>query len=325
MMAAHDRLLPGPCTWKEALMALLNFRRAPVRPAQAAAQMAAFLRGHSIEVMPRTARQVADFRALLPAGTRVCIAHIDGTPIDDMIATAVRLRAEGLEPMPHFPARSIPDRTTLAEWLARYRGEADVRQGLILGGGRRTPRGAYDNSMQLLDSGLFDGFARLHVAGHPEGNRDIDPDGGDRAVMEALRWKAAFAERSDAAMAIVTQFVFEADPVVAWAARLRREGIGLPLHVGVAGPAKLQTLIRYAVACGVGASLRVLQRRARDVTRLVVPFEPTELVADLARHVSEQPALGIEGLHLFPLGGIAASADWAAGHGGQKTTPAASA
>lgn len=304
-------------------MALLHFRRAVARPAPEARLTAAFLHGFSIEVMPRTAAKVADFRDHLPAGTRVCIAHIDGTPIEEMVATAARLRAEGFEPMPHFPARLIPDRATLEDWLARYRGEADVRQGLILGGGLATPRGVFDSSMQLLGTGLFDGFERLHVAGHPEGSRDIDPDGGDRAVMEALRWKAGFAERSDAAMAIVTQFVFEPEPVVEWAARLRHEGIGLPVHVGVAGPAKLQTLIRYAVACGVGPSLRVLQKRARDVTRLVVPFEPTDLVAALARQAAERPDLGIEALHLFPLGGIAASADWAAARGGQRTAAAA--
>ena len=152
----------------------------------AAADMAGFLQGFSIEVMPRTADKIADFRTLLPGGTRVYIAHIDGTPIEEMVATARRLREEGFEPMPHFPARIIADRAMLANWVARYRGEADVRQALLLAGGVDKPRGDFHSSMQLLESGAFDGFERLHVAGHPEGNRDIDPDGGDRAVMEAL-------------------------------------------------------------------------------------------------------------------------------------------
>jgi methylenetetrahydrofolate reductase (NADPH) len=103
--------------------------------------------------------------------------------------------------MPHFPARSIPDAATLADWIARYQGEAGVTQGLILAGGIPEARGDFRfSSMQLLETGLFDkaGFTRLHVAGHPEGNRDIDPEGGEANVMEALRWKAAFAERTDA-------------------------------------------------------------------------------------------------------------------------------
>ena len=299
-------------------MSLLTFRRP--RPA-APPPLAAFLQGCSIEVMPRTAAKIADFRALLPAGTRVYVAHIEGTPLPDMVATAARLRAEGFEPMPHLPARVIPDRATLADLIARYTGEAGVREALLLGGSPAKPAGSLHSSMQLLETGLFDGFRRLHVAGHPEGNRDIDPRGGDAQVMAALRWKADFAERSDAEMAIVTQFAFDARPVIAWAERLRTAGLRLPIHVGLAGPAKLQTLIRFAVACGVGPSLAVLQRRARDVTKLVKPFEPTEIATQLALHQAETPDSLIAGAHLFPLGGIEASARWALDAAG--TSPAA--
>jgi len=318
---------PAANLW-ETLMALLPFAARPAPPpASDPAATAAFLAGYSIEVMPRTAAKIEDFRALLPAGTRVYIAHIDGTPIDEMVATARRLAGEGFAVMPHFPARIIADAAMLGDWIARYQGEAGVREALVLAGGVAQPRGAFDSSMQLLETGAFDraGFTRLHVAGHPEGNRDIDADGGDRAVMAALRWKQAFAERSDAEMAIVTQFAFEADPIVAWAERLAAAGVHLPIHIGVAGPAKLQTMIKFAVACGVGPSLRVLQRRARDVTKLVMPFEPTDLVARLAAHKAAHPAFGIARVHLFPLGGIRAAADWAAGQGVAADRPATAA
>jgi methylenetetrahydrofolate reductase (NADPH) len=303
-------------------MALFNFRReAPTTPAPAA--MEAFLQGYSIEVMPRTAEKIEDFRTLLPRGTRVYIAHIEGTPIEDMVATAKRLNAEGFPVMPHFPARIIPDRATLADWIARYQGEADVKQALLLGGGVNTPAGEFDSSMQLMETGLFDGFDRLHVAGHPEGNRDIDKDGGDAIVLQALKWKQDFANRSDAKMAIATQFCFEADPVIAWVDRLAAEGISLPIHIGVAGPAKLQTLIKFAIACGVGPSLRVLQKRAMDVTKLLLPYEPTDVVAALAAHKAKNPGFGIESVHFFPLGGIKTNATWATENGG--AAPAAQA
>jgi hypothetical protein len=125
--------------------------RTPTDPA-----LDAFLDGFSIEVMPRTAEKVDDFRAILPAGTRVYIAHIAGTPIGDMVATAARLRAEGMAPMPHFPARIIADTAELGDWIARYQGEAGVDQGLILAGGVHAPAGDFDSSMALLDTGLFD-------------------------------------------------------------------------------------------------------------------------------------------------------------------------
>jgi methylenetetrahydrofolate reductase (NADPH) len=307
-------------------MSLLNFRKPaaadlalPVNP-----QLEAFLQEYSIEVMPRTAGKVENFRDLLPAGTRVYIAHIDGTPIEDMVATAARLARDGYNVMPHFPARSIRNKAMLADWIARYQGEAGVNQALLLGGGIGTPSGDFDSSMQMMETGLFDqaGFTRLHIAGHPEGNRDIDPDGSDRMVMEALRWKQDFANRTDANMAMATQFAFEAGPVIAWANRLTAEGIHLPIHIGIAGPAKLQTLIRFAIACGVGASMSVLQKRAKDVTKLLLPFTPDTILKELAAHKAANPDFNITHVHFFPLGGIKTNAQWAIDNGGASALPA---
>lgn len=294
-------------------MALVNFRREAPRP-PVNGKMEALLEGASVEVMPRTAAKVESFRALFAPGTRVYIAHIEGTPIEEMLATARRLRDEGFEPMPHFPARIIRDAAQLNDWVQRYKGEAGVQQALLLGGGVKEPVGELHCAMQMIETGAFDGFARLHVAGHPEGNRDIDPDGGEAEVMAALKLKQDFANRTDADMAIATQFAFEGGPIRDWAARLEANGIEMPVHLGVAGPAKLQTLLKFAIACGVGPSLKVLQKRARDVTKLLLPFEPTDLLTDLAL---DRPS-NIEAVHFFPLGGITATANWIAEQRGHE-------
>lgn len=268
--------------------------------------------GYSIEVTPRTAAKISDFKTLLPRGTRVYIAHVEGTSIAEMAETAKRLSIDGFPVMPHFPARMIPNVATLEDWIKRYRGEAGVDQALLLGGGLRKPVGNLESSMQFIESGLFDrhGFKRLHVAGHPEGNRDIDADGGYRIVDEALKFKQAYCERSDAEMAIVTQFAFDARPIIAWAERIAAFGVKLPIHLGVAGPTKLQTLIKFAIACGVGPSLSVLQKRARDFSKLLVPYEPVEILRDIAAYKAAHPESLIQQIHLFPLGGIGASAAW---------------
>ena len=279
------------------------------------APMAALLDGVSIEVMPRTASKIEDFTAILPAGTRVYIAHIEGTPIQEMVDTAKRLSAGGFEVMPHFPARIMKDEAELKGWIDRYVSEAGVSSALLLGGSPTTPVGALDSSIQLLETGYFDGFKRLHIAGHPEGNNDIDAKGTTVNVDEALRWKQAYKDRSGAEMAIATQFAFAAKPVTDWAERLQAMGITMPIHVGVAGPAKLQTLIKYAIACGVGPSLTVLQKRAKDLTKLLKPFEPTEVLTDLAVYKSEHPDSLIDKIHVFPLGGINASAEYIREHG----------
>ncbi|MVO14567.1 methylenetetrahydrofolate reductase [Parasedimentitalea huanghaiensis] len=305
-------------------MALLNFKKrdaAGVQPVNP--QVEAFLQGYSIEVMPRTASKIEDFRDLLPEDTRVYVAHIEGTPIEDMIATAKKLNDQGFPVMPHFPARIIQDHAMLADWIARYQGEADVKQALLLAGGVKDPHGDFESSMQLLETGLFDkaGFRSLHVAGHPEGNRDIDPDGSDKNVVEALKWKQKFSERTDAKMALATQFAFEADPIIEWADALSDAGIDIPIHIGIAGPAKLQTLIKFAIACGVGPSLKVLQKRAMDVTKLLLPYEPTDVITKLAAHKAANPDFNITNVHFFPLGGIKTNANWAINNGGASAKP----
>ena len=265
-----------------------------------------FLEGYSIEVTPKAASKIEDFSEVLPRNTRVYIAHIEGTPIEEMVATAKKIRSDGFSPMPHFPARIIKDKNTLSEWLKRYAGEADVDEGLVIAGGSNKPYGDFDSSIQLIETALFDkpNFKRLHVAGHPEGNKDIDPNGANDNVNEALSWKNQFSQRTDTKIAVATQFCFESESVIAWVDNLKEMGIDLPIHIGIAGPAKLQTLLRYSIECGVGASIKVLKKRAKDITKLLLPYEPESIITELAKHKTNNPDFNIEQVHFFPLGGI---------------------
>ena len=275
---------------------------------------AAFVAGFSIEVMPRTAVKIADFRQVLPAGTRVYVANIEGTPFRDMLETSQRLVREGFIAVPHITARTVRGLPELRETVERYRAEAGVEEVLLLAGGVARPYGEFSSSIELLESSVFDraGFRRIFVAGHPEGNRDIDADGGHTELDRALLQKQDFAERLGIDMELTTQFAFDAGAVIAWMQRIREMGVMLPVNVGVAGPTKLQTLLKFALSCGVGPSIQIIQRRARDVTKLLTPFTPDDVVSGLAEFRRTNPDSGISGLHVFPLGGIKAAAAWAA-------------
>ena len=266
----------------------------------------------SVEVMPRTLVKVEDLANLFPKATRIYVAHIEGVDIQDMVAASRRLADYGYRVMPHFPARIIKDQCVLERWIKSYSEDAGVSEALLLAGSPRNPLGSLENSMQLLDTGLFDkyGFGRLHVAGHPEGNKDIDQDTSGEGIAEALRWKQRFSQRTDAQMAVVTQFSFSATSVVRWAESLKKNEIDLPIHVGVAGPTKLQTLIKFAISCGVGPSIKVLQKRAADLSKLLLPYEPTDVLLELAAQLDNVQKTNISNIHFFPLGGIQATADW---------------
>ena len=293
-------------------MSLLNLFSSKEKNQKVSNNLKDFLVNFSIEVLPRTAANIESFKDILPINTRIYIAHIEGMPIEEMIQTAKRLQSEGFSVMPHFPARIIKNKSTLEEWIKKYQDEAGIDQALLIAGSVNNPHGVFENSMQLVETELFNkyNFKNLHFAGHPEGNKDIDYDGSTNNVDEALLWKQKFNERTDIEIALTTQFCFEADPVIKWANRMTEKGINIPIHIGVAGPAKLQTLIKFSIACGVGPSLKVLQKRAKDVKKLLLPFEPNDFLETLAQHKKENSKFNITNIHFFPLGGINASADW---------------
>ena len=271
-----------------------------------------FLSGYSIEVTPRSANKIECFADVLPENTRVYIAQINIDDIPEMIVTAKRLKDEGFKVMPHFPARMIKNHAVLNDLISMYQNEAGVDEALLLAGGLPSPAGDYNSSIQLIESGLFDkaGFKRLHVAGHPEGNKDIDPDGSNKNVSEALSWKQEFSNRTDASMAITTQFCFDANVVKKWADTIKGSGIDIPIHIGIAGPAKLQTLLKFSIECGVGASMKVLTKRARDITKLLLPYKPTQILSDLANYSAQDSSFNIEQVHFFPLGGVKRAAEF---------------
>ena len=293
-------------------MSLLNLFSSKEENPKVSDHLKEFLTDFSIEVMPRTAAKIESFEEILPKNTRVYIAHIEGVPIKEMVQTAKRVSREGFNVMPHFPARIIKDKSALEEWINIYQGEAGINQALLLAGGVDKPHGVFEDSMQLVETELFEkyNFKNLHFAGHPEGNKDIDKGSSNKNVDDALQWKQKFNERSDIDIAITTQFCFEAEPVIEWANSLTNNGINIPIHIGVAGPAKLQTLIKFSIACGVGPSLKVLQKRAKDVKKLLLPFDPNDFLETLAKHKKENPKFNISNIHFFPLGGINTNASW---------------
>ncbi len=290
-------------------MHALETRAAAMDPAvEAKQQIVDFLRDFSIETTPGSALKIPDYRAFLRPGVTVSVTFLPGSDFADTITTAKRLKEEGFEPAPHFAARSIPSRAVFDESLTRLQGEVGVREVVALGGAVNQPVGEFDSSMQLLETGLFDkhGIERIGLAGHPEGSPDIS----DVALAEALTRKNAFAGLSDADFYLCTQFCFEAAPIIAWDQAIRAAGNRLPVHIGVPGLATLKTLINHAKACGIGPSMRMLTRQARNITKLLTVAAPDRLITDLAYYKATDPDCGIRKAHIYPLGGLRRSAQW---------------
>ena len=271
-------------------------------------EIADFMANFTVETTPGSAAKIPDYREHLRPGALVYITFLPGSDFADTVALAKRLKSEGFLPIPHLAARSIPSRDFLDEGLKRLKGEADLERALVIGGAVDTPVGAFTSSMELIETGLFDkyGIRKLGVAGHPEGSPDI----AEEAVSQALAWKNAFAERSDAELYLVTQFCFEAGPVIAWDKAIRAAGNRLPIHIGIPGLATIKTLLAHAKACGIGPSMGFLTRQARNVAKLMSVSAPDKLVTGLAAYKAGDADCGIERIHVFPLGGLRRSARW---------------
>ncbi|MES2606291.1 MAG: methylenetetrahydrofolate reductase [Pseudomonadota bacterium] len=270
-----------------------------------------FLTNASVEVTPGGAKKIEDFRALLRPGTTVFVTFLPGSDFNDTKDTVKRLFAEGMKPVPHFAARSIPNVKFFEENLKILQGEAKVEEALLIGGGVTNPVGDFSDSMQVLRTDLFQkyGIKKIGVAGHPEGSPDIKPE----EVTKALLAKNAYAKEHGIDMYITTQFVFEAEPVIAWDKRIRAEGNTLPIHIGIPGLATLKTLINHATACGVGPSMRVLTRQTGSIAKLLLSGgarQPNKLTLDLANYMANDPLCSINQVHLYPLGGMTKSAKW---------------
>jgi methylenetetrahydrofolate reductase (NADPH) len=266
------------------------------------ARIAGFMQNFSVEATRPSDADIAAL-AVLPRGTRVYITAVPHRPADESIGAAIRLRAAGLEPVPHVAVRNFASVDALDDFLARLNGEAEVRRVLVIAGDR-SEHGPFRSAADAIDSGLFRrrGIRAIGIAGYPEGHSKI----GNDALFKALAEKIATAEATGLAVEIVTQFCFDARAILDYVARLRGFGFEQALRIGLVGPTSLSALLRYAARCGVRASAQALAHRSgllRQVFALTVPD-------DLVRALVEAAPARVNA-HFFSFGGLPATARWA--------------
>ena len=277
--------------------------------------IARMLQGYSIELHPGEKKVLDLAPECLDPETEIFLTWIPGADPADMIAAAGKLRRSGFLPVPHIGARHLESAAQLEQVAARLTGEAGVDRIIIIGGDRPKPAGPFDSSLAVMQTGVFQkaGIVRIAVAGFPEGNPHIS----DTILQEALEAKVRFARISGLQLSIVTQFCFKPEPIVDWLRRLRVRGVDVPVRVGLAGPAGLITLARYAVRCGIGNSLHVLTENS-SFAKLLTEKGPEPIIQGIAASTEDGSAAslppGVAGLHFFVFGGFKKTVDWLNAH-----------
>jgi methylenetetrahydrofolate reductase (NADPH) len=276
----------------------------PAGPGEAA-RIAELVRTTSLEATRPSEAEIDALAAAAAPATPIYVSAVPSRPPAEQIAIARRLHARGFEPVPHVAARNFASATALDDFLARLVEEAGVRRLLVIGGDRDAPAGGFHHAIEVIESGLPQsrGIREIGIAGYPEGHPRVAAIEIDRALAAKIEAAAA----TGLAVHIVTQFAFSPEPILAYVARLRERGIEQPIRIGIAGPASVATLLRYAAICGVAASARALARNAGLAKHLFGASAPDAILRALAG-----AQLGDVAPHVFSFGGLGATARWTA-------------
>ncbi|WP_066702904.1 methylenetetrahydrofolate reductase [Sphingobium amiense] len=262
--------------------------------------------GYSLEITAKDVDALAQASAAILPETPVAITFLPGETLEARVDAARQVRALGFEPMPHFSARRLVSGDDFETYLATVVREAGVTRSFVIAGDPAEAAGPYSDSMALIRTGAFEraGIRAVGIGGHPEGHPNMTAE----QTFEVLVAKCREIEDRGMAPLIVTQFSFDAQPVLDWLLLLRARGIDAPVRIGVPGPAGIKTLMRFAARCGVGASAAVLGKYGISITKLLGTATPDRLVDALAKGLG--PDHGKVRLHFYPFGGIAKTVEW---------------
>jgi methylenetetrahydrofolate reductase (NADPH) len=261
----------------------------------------AFAQSFSLEATRPNSAEIATLAGILPPATPVYLTAVPTIDAGELVAAAAGLRNAGLEPVAHIAARRLAGAAQLSELLAALRGEADMRRLLVIGGDAEVA-GPFADALAVIQKGRLReaGIEEIGIGGYPEGHPRI----AQGQLEAALDQKIAAARAAGLQAFIVSQFSFSGDHILTWLKRLRACGIIVPVKVGLAGPAKVAALLRYAKRCGVSASLRGLMSGA--AAGLIGNPGPDGILDRLT--VSAEPGTAP---HYFSFGGAVETARYA--------------
>lgn len=275
------------------------------------AALAELLEGYSAEVTTPDRKSLDAAAELMPKGARVYIAALPKDPPARQVEVAGHVRELGLEPVPHLVARNVKSLAAFEDHLARLKEASNLDRALVLGGDRDDSDGEFTSALDLIQTGLFEkyGIDKIAVGCYPEGHPRIP----DAALKKAMTDKLAEAEKQGLSIILVSQLCFDAQTIVKFVRGLREEGIKARFRVGVAGPAKPATLVKYAMICGVGPSLRALKERQELAKNLLSGETPETLLTEIALAQAAEPSLDIWGVHFFTFAALRKTIEFAEG------------
>ncbi|MFJ6017221.1 methylenetetrahydrofolate reductase [Streptomyces sp. NPDC092952] len=268
----------------------------------------------SLEMTGKDVPGLEEAAPLVPPGTRINVTFLGNEDQEARLGAALAAKRLGFRPVPHMSARRLASRAEFEAFLDGLRSGDAHTDVFAVGGDPARPQGPYPDALSLIESGLPSAYGVRHIgiAGYPEGHPAIASD----VLWATLRKKSAAVADQGLGADIITQFGFDADPVLAWIERVRDEGITLPVRVGVPGPAGVRRLLNYAKRFGVGTSTSIARKYGLSLTNLMGTAGPDRFLHTLAE--GYDPARhGEVKIHFYTFGGLRATSEWVAGFTGR--------
>lgn len=272
------------------------------------ASIQSFMSQCSFEATRPTGAEITALNGLLPRNAPLFLTSLPGRPVPEMEAAASAARSNSLTPVPHLSARRFATYDAVDRHLDNLRSKAAVDQIMLVGGDIATPCGEVADALGVIESGLLGkhGISRVHLPGFPDGHPHVDDD----QLETSLVTKLAGLQQRGIEGEIVTQFCFEAAPIIRWLDKLRGRGVHAPVRVGFAGPTTLLKWIAYARRCGVKASAEALAARSGLVRHAFRTMTPDTIIRTLAEAAAAGRITDVRP-HLFAFGGIEETVTWA--------------
>ncbi|MFF0079095.1 methylenetetrahydrofolate reductase [Streptomyces canus] len=274
-----------------------------------AAVSTSLLEDFSLEMTGKDVSKLEEARDTIPQGTRVNITFLGNEDLEMRLSAARAVKQLGFVPVPHISARRLGSKADFEGFLAGLRNDGTCDNVFTVGGDPTRPEGPYEDSLSLIESGLLPEYGVRHVgvSGYPEGHPAIPGP----VLWSALRNKSAALAAQGLEGSVITQFGFDVDPVLAWVDRVRGMGIGLPVRIGVPGPAGVRRLMSYAARFGVGTSAAIAKKYGLSLTNLMGTAGPDRFLRALAD--GYEPARhGEVKVHFYTFGGLRATSEWVA-------------
>jgi methylenetetrahydrofolate reductase (NADH) len=270
-------------------------------------RQADLLNNYSIEMTAKDVAHLEQAADVIPKGTKIPVTFLPGETFEMRIAAAKRVKELGFLPIPHISARRLSSQEELEGYLARLQREVGTDHAFVVAGDPPQPMGPYEDALSIIRSGLLAkyGIRRVGISGYPEGHPEI----GNEKLWQAMRDKQIAIQERGHDFAVVTQFSFDAEPVLAWLEQVRAAGVQATVRVGVPGPASVKRLLAFAARCGVGASTKVMAKYGLSITKLLSTAGPDQIVQEYAARL-DRAKHGDVLLHFYPFGGLRATAEW---------------